>query len=443
MIDVKKLFAAAKAEGIAQFEARITSGSKLSVTMFNDEQENFTVADDRAFKIRGLADGKCGVFTSDRVDDGIIPEALAALKESARYGNPLDPDYFIDGNAYKYEKVNNYYPKLAKTSAERYIALAREITEKARKKDKRMELVIAQVEYEYGSVVHANTNGLNVKREMNMLTVFAQSKASDGKEVQSGMWYEFVSDLDAFDVDKFVDALVEYTVGQFGGKSVDSGKYKVVYSPDCVAALMTALGDGFSAFTAEQHMSLLEGKIGERVFSPLFTVEQMPIGNGPLCAPFDDEGVPCKNHVLIDKGVPTGYVYDLDTAKRAGVQSTGNGRLQGANVRPAVSCLTVHAGDKSRAELFETVGNGIYVTELGGVGTGLNERSGDYSLQAAGYIIENGKLGRPVSLITVAGNIITDFADIIAVGNDSKFTYYGITAPSVAIGSLSVSGVKQ
>ena len=111
--------------------------------------------------------------------------------------------------------------------------------------------------------------------------------------------------------------------------------------------------------------------------------------------------------------------------------------------RPAVSCLTVKAGELSQAELFEKVGDGIYVTDLGGVGTGLNERSGDYSLQAAGYVIKNGKLAKPVSLITVAGNIITDFADIIAVGNDSKFTYYGTTTPSVAIGSLSVSGVKQ
>ena len=133
MIDVKKLFAAAKAEGVAQFEARITSGSKLSVTTFNGEQENFTVADDGGIKIRGLADGKCGVFTSDRVDDEIIPEALAALKESAKYGNPLDPDFFIDGSAYKYEKVNNYHPELAAVPAERYIALAKEITEKARK----------------------------------------------------------------------------------------------------------------------------------------------------------------------------------------------------------------------------------------------------------------------------------------------------------------------
>lgn len=442
MINVDKLFKAAKAQGVEQFEARITTGSKLSVTMFNDEQENFTVADDSAFKIRGLVDGKCGVFTSDRVDDEIIDTALAALKESAKYGNPLDPDFFIDGKAYKYEKVENYYPALAKAPAEKFLEIAHAITKKAREKDKRMELVIAQVEYGYDALTLVNSNGLNVKRELNVLTVFAQSKATDGKEVQSGMWYEFVTDLDKFDVDKFVDALVAYTVGQFGGKSVKSGKYKVVYSPDCVAALMTALGDGFSAFTAEQHMSLLEGKMGKQVFSKAFTVEQTPIGNGPMCTAFDDEGVPCANRLLIDKGVPTGYVYDLATAKRAGVKSTGNGRLQGTNMRPAVSCLTVHAGDKSQSELFKAVGDGIYITELGGVGTGLNPSSGDYSLQAAGYVIKNGKLATPVSLITVAGNIMTDFADVVAVGSDSKLTYYGIETPSIIIGSLSISGAE-
>ena len=223
---------------------------------------------------------------------------------------------------------------------------------------------------------------------------------------------------------------------------MDSGKYKVVYSPDCVATLVQSLCAGFSAFDAEQHMSLLEGKMGEQVFSPLFNVDQTPIGDEVFCSPFDDEGVPCKNMPLIDKGVPTGFVYDLETAKRAGVASTGNGKLVGGNMRPSVGYVTVKNGDMSQDEVFAAVGDGLYITELGGAHAGLDRQSGNYSLQASGFVIKNGKLDRPASLITVAGNIMTDFANVKAVGNDAKLTYFEVKAPSVAISGVSVSGVK-
>lgn len=439
MINTEKLFKAAKTAGIAQFEARIETESKLSISMFNTELENFTVADNGSIKVRGLVDGKSGVFTSDRVDDGVIDTAIAALKESAKYGNPLDPDFFVGGD-YKYEKVDTYNPKLEKVAASEFIDISKRIAEKTLAGDKRIQIVTVSLEYQTNKLRLVNNNGLDVNAEANYIVVFAQVKAADGDEIQSGMHYQIANDVKEIDVDKFVAALIDYTVKQFGGQSVESGKYKVVYSPDCVAVLISTLKDGFSAFNVEQHISLLEGKVGTKAFSDLLTVDETPIGNEPFCTAFDDEGVPCKNKTLIDKGVPTGYVYDLDTAKRAGVKSTGNGRLRGGNIRPAVSYITVKSGDKTLDELFKFVGDGIYITDLGGVSTGINEQSGNYSLQASGYVVKNGKLDKPVSLITVAGNIMTDFADIGAVGSDAKLTYYGVKTPSVVINELSISG---
>lgn len=439
MINVEKLFKAAKAAGIAQFEARIETESKLSVSVFNSELENFTVADNGSMAVRGLVDGKKGVFASDRVDDEVIDIAISALKEAAKYGNPIDPDFFVGGD-YKYEKADTFHPELEKVPASKFIEITKEIAAKTLAKDKRIEIANVSLEYEYGDLRLVNNNGLDVVSRSNYVMVFAQVKASNGEEIQSGMHYLIASSIDEIDADKFVAELVDITVKQFGGRSVESGKYKVVYSPDCAAVLMSTLKDGFSAFNVEQHISLLEGKIGTKAFSELLTLEETPIGSDPFCSAFDDEGVPCKNKVLIDKGVPIGYVYDLDTAKRAGVESTGNGKLKTGNIRPSVSYVTVKPGDKSLDGLFELVGDGIYITDLGGVSTGINEQSGNYSLQASGYLIENGKQGRPVSLITVAGNIMTDFADITAVGSDSKLTYYGVKTPSIVIKELSISG---
>lgn len=441
-MDMNKLYKAAANAGIAPFETRIRKENKITIELFNDVVENYTVAENGSIKVRGLVDGKGGVFSSDRVDDEVIDIAIAAVKDSAEYGQPVDPEFFLGGKGLEYEKTETYNQKLAEIPASELIALGKTIAKKSLAADKRIESVNIQIEYNYTATELKNSNGLEIGQQTNYVFVFGGAKAKDGEMVESGSYYEILSTLDGFDAAEFAKKLVADAVDQLGGKSVKSGKYDVVYSPDCVAALLSALKDGFSAFNVEQHISLLEGKIGQQVFSPLFSLEQTPIGNDPFCSEFDDEGVPCKNSMLIDKGVPTGYVYDLDTAKRAGVKSTGNGMLQGGNIRPAVGYARVVPGDKSLEKLFEFVGDGLYVTSLGGIGTGLNPQSGAYSLQASGYLIQNGKRTAPVSLITVAGNIMTDFNDVIAVGNDEKKTYYGTKTPSVAIKGLSISGLK-
>ncbi len=440
-MNINKLFDAAAAAGIAPFEARITAENKISVSTFNTEIENFTVAENGGIKIRGLKDGKCGVFTSDRVDDEVIDLAIKSVAESAEFGQPVDPEFFIGGGE-KYEKAETFNAKLAKSPASRFIELAKTISEIALALDKRVELASVQVEYSYGSTTLKNSNGLDVFSEMNFCMIFGSCKAKSGENVESGSHYEILSTLDGFDADDFARKLVADAIGRLGGASVASGKYKVVYSQGCAAALMSAFGSAYSAFNLEQHISLLEGKIGKKVFSENLTVEQTPIGKDPFCQAFDAEGVPCRNGLLIDKGVPTGFVYDLATAKRAGVKSTGNGRLEGGNVRPAVEFVTVKSGERDLEKLFEFVGDGLYIDDLGGVATGINGQSGDYSLQAAGYVIEGGKLTRPVSLITVASNILKDFANITAVGSDEKLTYYGIKTPSLAVTDISVSGVN-
>lgn len=439
-MDMNKLYKAAAAAGIAPFETRISNENIITVKLFNEDVENYTVAENGSMKVRGLVDGKGGVFSSDRVDDEVIDVAVKAVKDSAEYGQPVDPEFFLGGEGLEYEDAPTFNEKLAAVPASEFIALGKTIAKKTLGADKRIESVNVQVEYSYNETRLKNSVGLDVAQKTNYVIIFGSAKAKDGDSVESGSHYEILTGIDGLDIDGFAKKLAADAADRLGGDSVKSGKYKVVYSPNCAAALLTALTDGFSAFNVEQHISLLEGKIGQKIFSPLFSLEQTPIGSEPFCSAFDSEGMPCKNALLIDKGVPTDYVYDLATAKRAGKKSTGNGVLQGGNVRPAVMYAHVLPGDKSLEELFEFVGDGLYIDDLGGIGTGLNAQSGAYSLQAGGFLIENGKLSRPVSLITVAGNIMTDFNDVIAVGNDEKTTYYGIKTPSIAIGSLSVSG---
>ena len=124
------------------------------------------------------------------------------------------------------------------------------------------------------------------------------------------------------------------------------------------------------------------------------------------------------------------------TAKKDGVTLTGNsfgGSISAVN-------LKVEAGNKPLQDMLDSMDEGLYITEVQGAHAGANSVSGDFSLQAAGYLIEKGKKVKPVALITVAGNFIDMLKQVEMIGKELKMTYYGITCPAIKIKSMPVSG---
>ena len=102
--------------------------------------------------------------------------------------------------------------------------------------------------------------------------------------------------------------------------------------------------------------------------------------------------------------------------------------------------LQVKLGKKTKEQLCEQIKDGLYITSVAGLHSGMNPLSGDFSLQASGFRFENGQITTPVNLITVAGNLYKMFKEIKEVGSDAFLTYSGVCCPSVYIKSLAVSG---
>jgi PmbA protein len=188
----------------------------------------------------------------------------------------------------------------------------------------------------------------------------------------------------------------------------------------------------------QKNMSLLKGKLNAEIGSPLFTLADDPfLKKSPRSRSFDDEGVATRYKEVVKNGVLTTYLHNLTTAKKDGVSSTGN--ASGTSV--ASINFVIQPGKHPFDELVASTVDGILITDLQGAHAGANPVSGDFSLQASGFVVENGKIGKPVALITVAGNFIGMLKDIVAVGNDLKSSYYGITSPSIKIRSMAVAGI--
>lgn len=439
MLNFKKLFLKAKEENLEPFEVTSKSALSLSISLFNDEVENLTSSTDGGIYARGLYKDQLGSFSSDKADNSEIDFIVNQVLENAKYGIKGEPELFLKPGL-KYQRVHTYFKGLENITSELLVSLGQKIYKLAKELDSRIDVVQTSLEYSSTIETAQNSNGLKLKDKSNRLVITTSLQAKDGKEIQSGFNYAFVTDLNKLNYEEFTKEAVRKTVSQFNGIEVSSNKYNVLLNNESAAILLSILLDQTSAYSVKNHLSLFENKVGQQVLSKKLTILDAPHSKTLFDTSFDDDLYPTSNKVIVDKGVLKTYLYDLQTAKEFNTTTTGNGTSEGGKVVPAFNFMVIKKGRLSFEELVKKVNNGIYITSLEGIGTGINSQSGDYSLQASGYLIEDGKISKPIPLMTASGNLLKDFNKVEAVGSDSKLTYYGVNSPSIILRKISVSG---
>lgn len=434
----KSLFKLAEKKNITPFEVRYSSKTTLSISFFQDQIDNYTSATDSSIYARGIFEGKLGSFYSDKTDKSVYPLIVEQVLDHAKFGIEGNPDFFIKPGM-KYKKVKNYYKALEKVTPKDLLEIGKKVFEIAKSLDTRVDVIQTSISLDSAKTSHANSNGLDLKEKSNLLSISSSIQAKDEKEIQSAFEVEYVTDLEKFDVEAYAKKLVKKVINQFGGVSIPSNKYNIVLNNETAASLVSALMGHVSSYQVKHHLSVFEGKVGEQVFSKKLTILDNPLAKTVFASSFDGEGVPTQKTTIIDKGVLKTFIYDLAMAKEFKTTSTGNGHLSGAKVVPDLNFIEVKKGKLPFDKLLEKVKDGIYVTSLEGLGTGLNETSGNYSLQASGFVIKDGKIEKPISLMTVSGNLFKDFNRVIEVGADQKVTYFGVESPSIALSEVSIS----
>ena len=192
---------------------------------------------------------------------------------------------------------------------------------------------------------------------------------------------------------------------------------------------------------------MLANKVGEKVASECVTISDDPFDPAcPVQTTFDAEGVAVYKKNVIENGVLKTFLYNLTEAGRANVESTANAYKAGyadtVGIRPYR--FAIEPGEHSLNDLFGIVGNGLYITETKGLHAGTNAATGDFSIESAGFVIENGKQGRPVKSFTIAGNFYDLLKNISNIGNEMD---HGLpsglnvfASPAVLVQNISVAG---
>ncbi len=230
----------------------------------------------------------------------------------------------------------------------------------------------------------------------------------------------------------------EKAVRRLHPRKVRSQAVPVVYDPRVSGGLVGHFASAISGTSIARGTSFLKNDMGRAVFAPGISIVDDPhMKRGLRSKPFDGEGVRNGRMMLIDDGRLTTWLLDSATARQLGLVSTGHAaRGTGGPPSPASTNLYMEAGCLGVKELIADIKQGLYVTEL--IGMGINGVTGDYSRGASGFWIENGEIAYPVSEITVAGNLKDMFLNMTPA-DDLEFRH-GTNAPTVRVEGMTVAG---
>ncbi len=440
-MNYKKFFDLAKEKGIEASEISVSKTKSTSVSLFHSEIDSFSISDQSSVKARGIINGKFGVAATERLDSGAFPFLIDSIIESAKLIEKEEIAEIFKGSE-KYHKKNVFSKELSAIPVDEKIDVLRKIEETAYKRSELVKEVQVEFEEEESEEVLSNSYGLSLKNKANFFYYVVNVILNDGNETKTEFDIHFGNKFNEFDAVAFANETVDRALKKFGGVSIKPKAYKCVLNPSTIADFLKAMVNaGFSSDNIQKKSSVLVGKLNEKIFSNKVTIEESPLTPNAFFRYFDDEGVATYNKTLVKKGIIETFLYNLETAKKEGIQSTGNGYNQGQKVGISTTNLRLKPGKISEEELIAKVRNGIYVTGVSGLHSGLNANSGDFSLEAEGFLIEDGKVTKPLSVITIGGNIYTLFNEIQAVASNSKLKVSGVETPSVLVKSLKVSSL--
>ena len=439
----EELFKEAKNSGFEECEIYYADSENLSLNIYEGEVEKYKLTNAFGLSFRGKINGKMGYSYTEILDEEAINTLIKNAKGAALAIENDDVQFIYEGDK-EYKELNSYKKELDDAKPDQLISLALEMEKECKKQcDKVVNFQGCGIGYGKSTYGIINSKGLNLKNERNSLTAYVVPIVEDNKEKYDGMGYVLAKTIQDIKPSELAKQGLEEAIAKIGAKSIPSGKYKIIINNEAMVSLLGTFSGIFNAEQVQKGLSLLKGKEGEIIASDILTLIDDPhLEDGLGTTSFDDEGVATYTKEIITKGKLNTLLYNLKTAHKAGVKSTGNGfkGSYASTVGVSETNFYIKPGQKSFEELCREVKDGLIITEFAGLHSGASSVTGDFSLAAKGFMIENGKKSFPVEQITVAGNFFTMLKDIEDVGSDLKFPMSSIGCPSIVVKELSVAG---
>jgi PmbA protein len=292
-----------------------------------------------------------------------------------------------------------------------------------------------------GHKILANSHGFVGEYRRSYCSVAAVPIAQDENgAMQRDYWYSVARSLNRLESPEHVGKrAAQRALRRLGARKVKTQQVPVIFDPLVANSIIEHIFEGVNGDSVYRGASFLAGKLGQKIASEdVNVIDDGTIVGGFGTSPFDGEGVPTRRTVVIENGVLKSYLLNTYTAKKLGLQTTGNAS-RGLAGTPGIGPgnYFLQPGGRTPQQLIGDVKEGLYVTEF--LGMGVNLVTGDYSRGASGLWISGGELAFPVEEITVAGNLKDVFLNISEIASDLEFRG-AVASPTIRIDGLTVGG---
>ena len=440
-IFIDKLFEKASLKGIDEFEIYFLSNLNTSIKIYQGKIENFSNNQNQGISFRGMVDGKMGYSYSESLEDEDIDFLINEVIENASCIESLDKQ-FIYGEKANYTDTITYSSAIENLDTDLVKDFLIKMEEYALSIDERVKKVnFCSFAMGSGEKIIKNSKGLELHSKENICYTYISVIAEENGIVKTGSHFQLGRDFSKFDYKELSEVAVKRALKKFGTITLTEVPKTCVIENLAFSSLLGAMSNIFSAEAVQKNISKLKGKLNESVASSIVTLVDDPfLKDGLANSSFDDEGVPTLYKEIIQDGILKTYLYNLKTAYKDGVSSTGNGVKGSYKGTVGISSfnLYIKPSDKSFDKMIENIKEGIFITDFAGLHSGLNTISGDFSLAGEGFYIKDGKIDRPLNQITISGNFFELLKNIKDIANDIKFSFSSVGSPSIMVEGLKV-----
>lgn len=436
---------AAAAAGATDAEAYVSRESGREVRVHGGEVESLTAAVQIGVGVRAWAGHRVGyAYGTDLSEAGV---AAIASRAAEAAGIADEDEFAAPPRPAEFEPLPGLGdPSISEWEASRVADLAIAVERTALDSDPRLVAVETAVYADADEqVAIATSTGVAGEYETSSCYAYLQALAEGEGARESGLGFGLARGPRGLDPEAIGAEGARRALEMIGAGKPASRSCPVVLDETVAASFVGLIGGGLSGRAVQRGRSPLAGRLEEEVASEAFALhDDGRVPEGPASAPFDAEGVPRRRTAVIDGGRLRSYLYDTYAANREGGASTGNASRQGYRSLPSVSAsnLIVAPGDHSFEQLLAAAGDGVYVTDVAGLHSGVNPVTGVFSVGASGRVIRAGALAEPVREFTIAGELVAMLGAVSAAGKEPRWVPFGgsVSTPPLLIAEMAISG---
>lgn len=411
-----------------QAKVCVDKDTGLSTSVRNQETEKVDFTKSRSMVVTIYNNHHKGfAMTSDLSESAVFSTIDAAIAISKHTGEDI-----YCGLAEKedlqteYTDFDVFYPK--EPDPDKQIAVAMELEKICMSKEHIKQCIGASTSNNYSQMVYGNTLGqIFTERSSSYSEGISLLAEKDGKMENGGSYhYSYTTDK-LWSLEELSAEAIEDTVSKLGGESITTRTSPVIFDRYIATSLFSWLMSGLAGTSQFKKTSFIAGCLGKELMPKWLTVHEDPYAMHEMSSScVTSSGAKTVKRDIVSSGTVASYLLSAYSARQLKMKNTGND--------DGTHTWYITNSGITRKELEKQMNNGLIVNEL--LGSGFNPITGDLSVGASGFLVENGEIVRPVKEITIAGNAVDIFRNIAAISNDVNMK------SSIRTGSILVDGIK-